>query len=133
MGLSLQEIVQKNNLLQCIQCGICTGSCPITIKAPLNIRRYMRVEWTRDLSVKHISQGANVLYFVGCTTSYDPRVQSIAKSLVKCFNVAGVDFGTLGEEENCCGSEVYHIGEMGLFEILVEENMKLFSGYGVKK
>ncbi|MEM0083344.1 MAG: 4Fe-4S dicluster domain-containing protein, partial [Candidatus Nezhaarchaeales archaeon] len=40
--MNVQEVVQKNNLLQCIQCGICTGSCPVAIKSNLNIRRYMR-------------------------------------------------------------------------------------------
>lgn len=208
--MSVQEIVQKNNLLQCIQCGICTGGCPIATKTNLNIRKYMReaavlrklairhqnevwgcttcgtcssrcpkqlkpyeflvdvrsvvvekgevaptirdalesvylngnpwgrargkrVEWTRDLNVKHVSQGVDLLYYVGCTTAYDPRVQSIAKSLAKCFNAANLSFGTLGEEENCCGGEVYHIGEKGLFEFLIEENVRLFSGYGVKQ
>ncbi|MEM4647159.1 MAG: (Fe-S)-binding protein [Candidatus Nezhaarchaeales archaeon] len=208
--MSLQEIVQKNNLLQCIQCGICTGSCPIAVKTSLNIRKYMReaavlrrliirpqnevwgcttcgtcssrcpkqlkpyeflvdirsivvekgevaptirdalesvylngnpwgrgrgkrVEWARDLNVRHISQGVDVLYYVGCTTAYDPRVQNIARSLVKSLSAANLSFGVLGEEENCCGSEVYHIGEKGLFEFLVEENMKLFSSYSVKQ
>ncbi len=95
--------------------------------------RSKRSEWAEGLNVKHISQGAEILYFVGCTSAYDPRVQDIAKSLVKCFENAGVDFGTLGDEENCCGSEVYGMGEKGLFEFLVEENMKSFNKYNVKQ
>lgn len=208
--MSAQELVQKHKLLECIQCGICTGSCPVSRKASLNVRRYMREvavydevtihpqnelwscttcancgircpkdinpyeflidirsmaveegriaptirdalenifkygnpwgrirskrsEWTQGLNVKHISQGAEILYFVGCTPAYDPRVQESAKSLVKCFEKAGVDFGTLGDEEYCCGSEVYGMGEKGLFEFLVEENMKIFKKYNVKQ
>jgi Fe-S oxidoreductase len=46
---------------------------------------------------------------------------------------AGVNFGILGDEENCCGSEVYGMGEKGLFDYLVEENMKLFNKYNVKQ
>jgi len=77
--------------------------------------------------------GLEVLYFVGCTPAYDPRVQEVAKSLVKCFEKAGVNFGTLGDEENCCGNEVYGMGEKGLFEFLVEENMNIFNKYGIKR
>jgi len=95
--------------------------------------RSKRSEWAQDLDVRHISQGAEILYFVGCTPAYDPRVQQIARSLVKCFGKARVDFGTLGTEENCCGSEVYGMGEKGLFEFLVDENLKIFSKYDVKQ
>ena len=200
------ELVQKHKLLECIQCGMCTGSCPVTRKTNLNIRKYMREvsilnklalhtlnelwscttcstcgvrcpkdlnpyeflidirsiaveegqipptirdtlesifkngnpwgrmrnkrsEWSQGLNLKHISEGAEILYYVGCTSAYDPRVQNVAKSLVKCFEKAGVDFGVLGEEENCCGSEVYGMGEKGLFEFLVEENLKIFKKY----
>ncbi len=95
--------------------------------------RGKRTEWSQGLNVKHVSQGAEILYYVGCTPAHDPRVQNVAKSLVKCFEVAGLNFGVLGEEENCCGSEVYGMGERGLFEFLVEENMKIFGKYGVKQ
>lgn len=95
--------------------------------------RAKRAEWSRNLNLKHISQGGEILYFVGCTTAYDPRVQNVAISLVLSLQKAGVDFGVLGEEENCCGNEVYGMGEKGLFEVLVEENMKVFDKYKVKQ
>jgi Fe-S oxidoreductase len=206
--MNAQELAQKHKLLECIQCGMCTGSCPVARKANLNIRRYMREvsasgkvtihpqnelwscttcstcgircpkdlnpydflidirsmaveegkiattlrdalesiynngnpwgrirakrsEWAQGLNIKPASQGVDFLYFVGCTPAYDPRVQSVAKSLAQCFIKAGVNFGTLGDEENCCGNEVYGIGEKGLFDFLVEENMKLFNKYNI--
>jgi Fe-S oxidoreductase len=95
--------------------------------------RSKRTEWMSDLNIKQFSADADFLYFVGCTPSYDPRVQDVAKSLVKCFEKAEVNFGTLGNEENCCGNEVYGMGEKGLFEFLVEENLKLFNKYAVKR
>jgi len=208
--MSSQEFVQKHKLLECIHCGICTGSCPVARKASLNVRRYMREvavggkltihpqneiwscttcatcgircpkeikpydflidirslaveegqiaitlrdalesifkngnpwgrvrskrsEWAQGLNIKNASQDVEFLYFVGCTPAYDSRVQYVAKSLVKCFEKAAVNFGTLGEEENCCGNEVYSIGEKGLFELLVEQNIKLFNKYNVKQ
>jgi Fe-S oxidoreductase len=87
----------------------------------------------QGLNVKHVSQGAEILYYVGCTSGYDSRVQNVAKSLVKVFDKAGLNFGVLGDEEGCCGSEVYGMGEKGLFDFLVEDNMKIFNKYNVKR
>ena len=47
--------------------------------------------------------------------------------------IAQVEFAILGQEESCCGSEVRRLGEAGLFEMLVEENLELWNAYGVKK
>ncbi len=95
--------------------------------------RSKRSEWAQDLEIKHISQGGEILFFVGCTPAYDPRIQEVAKSLVKCFKKGKVNIGTLGNEENCCGGEIYGMGEKGLFEYLVEENMKIFEKYDIKQ
>jgi Fe-S oxidoreductase len=208
--MSVQKLIEKHKLLECIHCGICTGSCPVSRKANLNIRKYMREisvggqlvihpqnelwscttcatcgircpkeinpfdflidirglavekgqiattlrdalestfkngnpwgrirskrsEWAQDLNIKHVSQGADLLYFVGCTPAYDPRIHDVTKSFVKCLEKAGINFGTLGDEENCCGNEIYGMGEKGLFEFLVEENKKLFNKYNVSR
>ena len=97
--------------------------------------RSKRSEWATDLEIKDISQGdkADILYFVCCAASYDPRVQEVAKALVKVLSRAGVDFGILGNEETCCGSEVRRMGEEGLFEMLVEDNLKLFHEHGITR
>jgi len=42
LNMNAQELAQKHKLLECIQCGTCTGSCPVARKANLNVRRYMR-------------------------------------------------------------------------------------------
>ncbi|MHC1567472.1 MAG: (Fe-S)-binding protein [Candidatus Syntropharchaeia archaeon] len=104
---------------------------------PWGRARMKRTEWSEDLDVKIKSlpdgDEAEILYYVGCTPAYDPRIQEIARGMVKCFNVAGVDFGILGTEENCCGNEVRRMGEEGLFEMLVEDNLEIFGNYNVKK
>jgi Fe-S oxidoreductase len=95
--------------------------------------RSKRSEWAAGLGIKDLTQGqkAELLYFTCCATSYDPRVQEVGKALVNCLNSAGVDFGFLGNEETCCGSEVRRMGEEGLFDMLVEDNLKLFQDRGV--
>lgn len=94
-----------------------------------------RSEWAQDLNVKDLTEGAKseLLYYVGCTPAYDDRVQAVAQDMVKVFQRAGVDFGTLGNEELCCGSEMRRLGEEGLFEFLVEDNLELFKQHDVKR
>jgi len=87
------------------------------------------------LKVKYVTEGEKVeiLYFVGCAASYDSRVQEVARALVKNLNALGIDFSMLGNKEPCCGNEVYSLGEKGLFEELVKNNLDLFDRYGVNK
>ncbi|MGA9351481.1 MAG: (Fe-S)-binding protein [Anaerolineae bacterium] len=210
--LKTHKFVEQYDLLGCIQCGRCTGGCPLALRSPLNVRRIIyeflirdqldikerpeiwdcttcatctlrcpkgldpalmligmrrvlteggrikptvrdalestfklgnpwgrgkgkRSDWAQDLNVKNLAEGAKaeILYFVGCTPAYDDRVQAVARAMVKVFEKAGVDFGILGNEEVCCGSEMRRLGEEGLFEFLGEENLALFQQYGIKQ
>jgi Fe-S oxidoreductase len=98
-----------------------------------------RTEWTKELpedfKLKDFSQGdrAEYLYFVGCTASSDPRIQQVAKAVAFNFQRAEVDFGILGNEEQCCGSEIRRMGESGLFEELVEKNIERFGNYQIER
>jgi Fe-S oxidoreductase len=91
-----------------------------------------KTEWMKGLpqgiNVKDFSKGdrAPLLYFVGCTPSFDSRVQKIPKALVLILQQAGIDFGILGNEEPCCGSEIRRMGESGLFETIAQKNMAMF-------
>ena len=38
MKVNAQEFAQEYTLLECIQCGKCTGGCPVSLKTDLNIR-----------------------------------------------------------------------------------------------
>jgi len=57
----------------------------------------------------------------------------VARSIAAVLNAAQADFGIFGVEESCCGSEIRRMGEAGLFEIIVEDNVKLFQDNGVKR
>jgi Fe-S oxidoreductase len=102
---------------------------------PWGRARAKRADWTQGLKVKDFSKGdsAEMLLFVGCAPAYDTRCQEIAKALAKIFQQANLDFAILGTEENCCGSEVRRLGEEGLFEMLREDNLALFSKYGITR
>ncbi|RLD00163.1 MAG: hypothetical protein DRI77_01135 [Chloroflexi bacterium] len=210
MALKTQAMTEQLELFGCIQCGKCTGGCPVARKTVLNIRsliynmlvepeldvnaheelwdcttcftcvercpkdvkpaeliislrgqlvesgrvpetigtalmgifrqgnpngmaREDRTAWAEELEIKRAQEGCELLYYVGCTASYDLRVQPVARALVRAFNQAGLDFGTLGSEESCSGNEVRRMGEAGLFEMLVEENGELIRSIGASR
>lgn len=100
---------------------------------PLSQQRQNRAQWAQGLSVKTYSEGTEVLYFPGCYLSYDPRLKRVAKATVSILAAAGVDFGILGTEENCCGESIRKTGDEELFRRLARENIKTFIDHGVKR
>jgi len=107
---------------------------------PWQMPRSQRDRWTKQLKkdgvkIKELDRGeqAEVLYFVGCTASYDPKVQDMAKATARIFAAAGVDFGILGREEKCCGSTLLRVGDVEAFERLARANVESFKKAGVKK
>ena len=50
---------------------------------------------TEDIPIRILEEGDEVdtLYFVDSYGSYDPRIQSIASSIVKGLHMAKIDFG----------------------------------------
>jgi len=66
-----------------------------------------RVDWINQMpdipEDKFIKKTAEVVYFVGCVSSFSPRVFKIPRAMVKLFKVACVDFALMGEDEWCCG------------------------------
>jgi Fe-S oxidoreductase len=198
------SLAQRFDLYRCIQCGRCTGGCPVSITLGLNIRsllyqcltgssvsgllelpelwhcttcttcsarcpkgvvpweclvglreeivergkvlptlrevleatlkhgnpwgkpRAARAKWADGLNVPTAAGEHHLdwLYFAGCAASYDPRVQKVARALIRILALAHVSFGVLGERESCCGSEMRRLGEEGLFEVLAESNLE---------
>jgi len=98
---------------------------------PLKLLRSDRAAWANG--TKPYASGDEYLFYVGCLGSYDENGQKMARSLADVLNASGVSFGILGSDEECCGNEVYMLGEMGLFQALVEKNSQKFKELGVKK
>ena len=82
----------------------------------------------KDISKK----SAEVLYYVGCTASYDNNVEEVGINSTKIFEHAGVDFGILGNKEKCCGSVLLRMGDRASFEKICGENIEQFNGLGIK-
>ncbi len=75
---------------------------------------------------------AEVLYFVGCTASYDNNVEEVGINTTKILAHADVDFGILGNKEKCCGSVLLRMGDKPSYERLAKENIKQFNELGIK-
>lgn len=92
-------------------------------------RKNERAKWAEGLNVKVGKQAKHLLY-LDDAASFDPRLQNIARSLVRILDAAGVDFAILGDKEKSSGDEVYQIGEDAFLEELAQSNIELFKGVG---
>jgi len=100
---------------------------------PFGEEKKSRADWAKGKSVKKFSEGTEILYFPCCYPSYDKRLRNVAVATVEILKKAGVDFGILGNKENCCGESVRKTGDEELFKTLAKENIKTFIDAGVKK
>ncbi len=92
-----------------------------------------RMAWLGDIKVKNLpGEKAEVLYYVGCTASYEPELHSLARSLVKLLQFFEVDFGVL-ESEVCCGDPVRSLGDEFLFQEMTSRNVEKFRASGIKR
>lgn len=76
---------------------------------------------------------AETLYFVDSITSYDDRMQSIARATSRILSRAGENFGILAAMEKDSGHEVRRFGEEMLFQSLREENTHAIEDCGVQR
>ncbi|MBI4881139.1 MAG: (Fe-S)-binding protein [Planctomycetes bacterium] len=100
---------------------------------PLSEERGKRAAWANGLPVKPFAEGMELLYFVGCYNSYDPRLQKVAAATARILDKAGVTFGILGTRESCCGESIRKTGNEDVFKTLARENIKAFIDNGVKR
>ena len=87
----------------------------------------MRARWAKGLEFKipdARKEPVEYVWFVGDFASFDERVQLASQSVARILHDAGVSFGLLYEGERNSGNDVRRIGEEGLFEMLVEQNME---------
>ncbi len=94
--------------------------------------RKNRADWfPEDLREKHgPGVKAPVVYFAGCTASYVEH--DIAQATVRLLDEAGVDFTTLGEVENCCGTPMLVAGKWDVFLETVRKNIAAVKATGAK-
>lgn len=76
---------------------------------------------------------AEILFWVGCSGSFDDRAKKITKAIVKILNHCDVKFGVLGAEESCTGDPAKRAGNEFTFQMQAMMNIQVLEGYEVKK
>jgi Fe-S oxidoreductase len=90
----------------------------------------MRARWSRKLDPKikdARKEPVEYLWFVGDYASYSPTLAETTQKTVEVFRKADLDFGILYDGERNSGNDVRRVGEEGLFDMLVEQNMEAFN------
>ncbi len=93
---------------------------------------YRRNRWDwfpKDMEEKHgPGKKAKTVYFAGCTASYVE--QDIAIASVQLLDKAGVDFVTVGNKENCCGTPMLVAGKWEVFAETMKKNIAAVKAAG---
>jgi len=104
---------------------------------PWGIGLASRGDWAKPLNVPILSEvedkDIDILYYVGCSGSFDDRNKKVAVAFVQVLQAAGVRFAILGAEEKCCGDSARRMGNEYLFQQLAQDNIEAMKKYGVTK
>lgn len=78
-------------------------------------------------------ESPSILFWVGCSGSYDQRAQKITRAFATILTKVGVSFAILGKEELCTGDPARRAGNEFLFQMMAYQNIQVLNNYGVKK
>ncbi len=95
-----------------------------------------RTDWIKPVpgipEDRFIRESAQVVYFVGCVSSFSPRTFKIPRSVVRIFQEADIDFALLGDEEWCCGFPLMSSGFVKDFIEFAEHNIERVNNSGAE-
>ena len=74
-----------------------------------------------------------ILFWVGCSGSFDQRAQKITKAFVTILDKIKINYAILGKEEMCNGDPVRRAGNEFMFQMMAYQNIQTLNNYGVKK
>jgi Fe-S oxidoreductase/nitrate reductase gamma subunit len=90
----------------------------------------MRAKWTLPIQPKIKDarrEAVEYCWFVGDYASYSASLTEITQMTADVFQKIGLDFGILYDSERNAGNDVRRVGEEGLFEMLAEKNLAVFT------
>ena len=92
-----------------------------------------RANWAKKLRFPvKVNERAEVVYFVGCVTSFYPMVQDIARSFSQILQAADVDFSLIGGDEWCCGYPLISAGHKDAAAASMLHNVEAVKRTGAK-
>lgn len=78
-------------------------------------------------------EAPEILFWVGCSGSFDDRAKKITKAIVRILDHVGMKYAVLGAEESCTGDPAKRAGNEFLFQMQAMSNIAVLNGYEVKK
>jgi len=78
-------------------------------------------------------ESPEILFWVGCSGSFDDRAKKITRAVVKILNHCKVNFAVLGAEESCTGDPAKRAGNEFLFQMQAFMNIEVLNAYEVKR
>lgn len=89
-----------------------------------------RFDWAKDLDVPFAKPGEHydILYWVGCSASFDKRNQKIARAMVKILKDSGLSFAFM-KEESCNAEFARRVGEEYLYQLQTQSNIENLRKY----
>ena len=91
----------------------------------------MNVPTMADLVAK--SETPEILFWVGCSGSYDVRAQKITRAFASILEKVNIKYAILGKEEMCTGDPARRAGNEFMFQMMAYQNIQTLNGYGIKK
>jgi heterodisulfide reductase subunit D len=91
----------------------------------------MRVPIVSELVAS--GESPDVLFWVGCSGSFDQRAQKITKAFATILHKVGINYAILGKEEMCNGDPARRAGNEFLFQMMAYQNIKTLNNYKIKK
>jgi len=94
-----------------------------------------RGDWAQGTAAVPVdgAGGAGTLYFADSITSYDERMQSIARAVARILERVEGSFGILGAKERDSGHDVRRFGEETLFQALRDHNSEAIRASGARR
>jgi heterodisulfide reductase subunit D len=74
-----------------------------------------------------------ILFWVGCSGSFDQRAQKITRAFATILSKVGVSYAILGKEEMCTGDPARRAGNEFIFQMMAYQNIQVLNGYNIKK
>ncbi len=78
-------------------------------------------------------ESPDILFWVGCSGSYDQRAQKITRAFSTILDKVGLRYAILGKEELCTGDPARRAGNEFLFQMMAYQNIQVLNNYGIKK
>jgi len=91
----------------------------------------MQVPLMSELFAK--GEKPDVLFWVGCSGSFDQRAQKITRAFATILDKTGIKYAILGAEEMCTGDPVRRAGNEFMFQMMAYQNIQTLNNYGIQK